>query len=85
MAHRKKRSKDPNINIVLREIALIETAVPGLVIDAQQSFGVANTWPDALSRLEAPSASVIPTELSSVRRFVAAPRCGQFWIANCRE
>jgi hypothetical protein len=81
-AHKSKRSKDPKINTILREIALIETAVPGLVITAVHSFGVSNIWLDALSRLQAPDPGSVPVELSSVKRFAAASRDSQFWMPD---
>ena len=81
-AHSSKRSRDPKINVILREIALIETAVPGLVISAVHSFGVANTWPDALSRLEAPSPCIVPAELALVKRFTPVQRDSQFWMPD---
>ena len=81
-APRSKRSKDPKINMILRKIALLETTVPGLVATAEHSFGVANIWPDILSRLKAPDACDVPEQLALVERFATTSRGTQFWIAN---
>ena len=80
LAQDKRASRDPNLNAILRELALHEARVPGLTIRAAHTYGDANTWPDALSRLHEPGGSyAIPQAFWGATCVTPPARRSQFW------
>ena len=80
----KRSSKNPHVNIVLREIALHECKVPGLVIRTSHVLGQANVWPDALSRLTAPEGhrKTLPAEIASLKETTVSERVKSWWLCQ---
>ena len=73
-------SSSPGLNAVVAEIMLDEAEFSTRIAVLKHIPGVSNVWPDALSRLEAPSPKHLPHELACVERTFCCPRDSDFWI-----
>ena len=62
-AIKKAASKSKGLSLVLSELALEEAEFSNPINDLVHIPGIANTWPDALSRLTAPQPKSIPPRL----------------------
>jgi hypothetical protein len=73
------RSREPRLNAVARELAL-DTAEGRYQLAAlQHTPGVANSYPDALSRLHDPTPRRVPLDLLKARRDCPPARDAAFW------
>ena len=84
----KAASKSQPLNLIMREIALDEAETAWGLDWLAHVPGVANTWPDALSRLSAPEGKVIPPELARVERTSVPRRISKWWLTTqspCRH
>ena len=79
LALRKGSSRTPGLNKIMSEIALMEAERGLKFLSLTHIPGLANTWPDALSRLEAPEPKVISPALLTVPRTSCEPRDRHFW------
>ena len=76
----KERSTTPNINMVVREMALDQAEGLYAFDVVQHIEGVKNVLADALSRLHEPGAEAeIPSELVDVLRDTHDPRVRSWW------
>ena len=73
-------TSSPGLNAVVAEIMLDEAEFSTRIAVLKHIPGVSNVWPDALSRLEAPSPKHLPHELACVERTLCGPRDSDFWI-----
>jgi hypothetical protein len=77
----KLSSPAPGINAVLRDIALLRSRSGNCVASLTHIPGVANTWADALSRLEAPDPKPVPPALEGLPRVPLPPRVAGWWLS----
>ena len=75
----KRKARNSKLSAILREIALDEVRARGLSVDFSHIFGVANQWPDALSRVFSPSPPTFPVELANVKRTTVPWRDSSFY------
>ena len=77
----KLASSAPGLGLIMREIALDEAENMIGFKWLEHVPGVANVWPDALSRMFAPEpgTKVVPEQLLSVPRTAVEPRSRAFW------
>jgi hypothetical protein len=75
----KATSGSKAVRIILCELALEEAELVGGSCYLTHIPGSSNKWPDALSRLHAPSAAEIPSELAAVARTPVGARTNLFW------
>ena len=78
----KGTSRSKPLNAVIREIALIEARAGASCLTTKHIPGVANTVPDALSRVSAPRPTHLPQEVSRAIRCIAPIRDNKFWITS---
>ena len=78
----KGTSRSKSLNAVIREIALIEARAGSSCLTTKHIPGVANTVPDALSRVTAPRPAHLPLEVSRAIRCLAPVRDDKFWITS---
>ena len=84
LALRKQASRSPGLAIILRELALDEAELDSISLSLTHIPGVANVWPDALSRLWAPVSKEIPVELLSAIRTRVPVRDANYW-KSCKD
>ena len=84
LALRKQASKSLGIAIILREMARDESELDANSLNLTHIPGVANIWPDALSRLWAPVPKQVPVELLSAARTRVPVRSSEFWL-SCKD
>ena len=75
----KKSSKAVEINKIMAEIAFLEAETGVALTQLTHIPGLSNDGPDALSRLSAPEAKKIPTQLSEVALAHCPIRDRAFW------
>merc|ERR1712107_825644 len=75
----KGASRAPSINLILCEVSLVAAIHHLEFSNLVHIPGVANDWPDALSRMQAPEPRLLPEPLRVVPRSGCAPRTAQFY------
>ena len=78
----KGSSRSKPLNEVIREISLMEALHGSSFIVTKHIPGVANSVPDALSRLSAPAPHKIPDVLSTAKLEMSLPRDDKFWVTS---
>eukprot|EP00971_Amphidinium_carterae_P237890 4722878-Amphidinium_carterae.1 len=71
-------SRSPNLNRIIQEMAMDMATGRFELQSVTHIMGKSNVWPDALSRLRAPSPAKLPKELEGVPR-KAVMREASFW------
>ena len=79
LALQKGSSRTPGLNKIMSEIALMEAERGLKFLTLTHILGLLNTWPDALSRHEAPEPKVIPPALLTEPGTSCEPRDRLFW------
>ena len=85
LAASKASSPSPELNIVLREIALEDAELGSRIHCAQHIPGMANDLADALSRLSAPEPKPVALVLRHIPRTPVPRRDRSWWLTNSRR
>ena len=85
LAASKASSPSPELNLVLREIALEDAELGSRIHCAQHVPGMANDLADALSRLSAPDPKPLPDVLRHIPRTPVPSRGRTWWLTSTRR
>jgi hypothetical protein len=78
------KAKAPGLSLIMAELALERAELDTDISECVHIPGVTNTIADALSRLSAPDAKSLPSEIDTRLQVSLPPRVDRFWTSRLR-